>query len=109
MNSRQTRKGPGAAPTDGEVKTEGAGQTHSATLMSIDNLALVLIRQGNYEEAKELYRKWLEARQMLRGKKYLSRMMRWKNLVLVLNSQGAKEDAEKLHREKLNLRGNVLG
>lgn len=42
----------------------------------MENLALVLVSQGNYEEAEELHRETLNIRQKVRGKEHLERLTR---------------------------------
>lgn len=44
------------------------GKEHPLTLVSINNLALVLFEKGEYEEAEKLHQKGLNAREKVLGK-----------------------------------------
>ena len=85
------------------------GKGHPDRLTSMYNLALVLVRQGKYEEAERTYGQELALYKRVLGKKHPDMLTSMNNLVLVLSSQGSYEDAERIHRQALALKEKVLG
>ena len=85
------------------------GVEHPNTLTSMNNLALVLNRQGKYEEAEEIHRQTLALRETVLGKEHPNTLGSMNNLALVLNRQGKYEEAEEIHRQTLALKETVLG
>ena len=84
------------------------GKEHPSTLTSMNNLALVLSSQGNYEEAERIHRQALALRETVLGKEHPDTLGSINNLALVLNSQGNYEEAERIHRQALALKERVL-
>ena len=64
------------------------GKEHPDRLTSMNNLALVLVRQGKYEEAERTHRQELALYKRVLGKKHPDTLTRMNNLVLVMSSQG---------------------
>jgi pentatricopeptide repeat protein len=64
----------------------------------MNNLALVLARQGKYDEAEEMHRRMLELRGRVLGKEHPDTLTSMNNLALVLASQGKYNEAEEMHR-----------
>jgi Flp pilus assembly protein TadD len=60
----------------------------------MNNLALVLLGQGKYEEAEEMHRQTLELREKVLGREHPDTPGSMNNLALVLESQGKYEEAE---------------
>lgn len=58
------------------------------TLSSMDNMALALNYQGNYDEAERMHRQALEGREKVLGKKHLDTLSSMDNMALVLVYQG---------------------
>ncbi|MCJ1443150.1 MAG: hypothetical protein MMC23_003648 [Stictis urceolatum] len=91
-----------------DLRKEMLGPQHLGTLISMNNLALVLNRQGKYEEAEAMHRQTLDLKEVL-GPQHLGTLTSMNNLASVLNSQGKYEEAEAMHRQTLDLKKEVLG
>ena len=85
------------------------GKKHPDTLISINNLALVLQSQGKYEEAERIHRQALALSESVLGKEHPNTLISMNNLASVLQSQGKYEEAERIHRQALALKESVLG
>ena len=85
------------------------GKEHPSTLTSMNNLALVLSSQGNYEEAERIHRQALALRETVLGKEHPNTLGSMNNLASVLSRQGNYEEAEQIHRQALALKETVLG
>jgi tetratricopeptide (TPR) repeat protein len=85
------------------------GKEHPDTLMSMDNLALVLDSQGKYVEAEEMHRQVLKLRKKVLGKEHPDTLMSMNNLASVLDSHGKYVEAEEMNRQVLKLKKKVLG
>ena len=77
------------------------GPEHPSTLTSVNNLGLVLQRQGKYEEAEAMHRRDLEGSEKVLGPEHPSTLTSVNNLGSVLESQGKYEEAEAMHRRDL--------
>ena len=66
----------------------------------MNNLALVLRSQGNYEEAKQIHRQALSLRERVLGKEYPDTLGSMNNLALVLSNQGNYEEAGWIRRQR---------
>jgi len=71
------------------LKDTVLGKEHPSTLASMNNLALVLSRQGKYEEAEETHRQALRLMETVLGKEYPSTLATMNNLADVLSNQQA--------------------
>ncbi|KAL5867143.1 hypothetical protein ACKVWM_007998 [Pyricularia oryzae] len=80
------------------------GPENPSTLNSMNNLALVLYRQGKYEEAEQMHRKTLALYEKVLGPENPSTLNSMNNLASVLKNQGKYEEAEHLY-QRLNLLG----
>ncbi|KAI9860949.1 MAG: hypothetical protein M1813_005628 [Trichoglossum hirsutum] len=98
-------RGSGALSTRERV----LGPEHLSTLVSMDNIAVVLDNQGKYEAAEEMHRRTLELREKVLGPEHPDTLGSMNNLAMGLNSQGKYEAAEEMHRRTLELREKVLG
>jgi Flp pilus assembly protein TadD len=85
------------------------GREHPDTLTSMSNLALVLGRQGKYEEAEAMNRQTLALKETVLGREHPDTLTSMSNLALVLGRQGKYEEAEAMNRQTLALRETVLG
>ncbi|KAK3938097.1 kinesin light chain [Diplogelasinospora grovesii] len=92
-----------------KLRTQVLGAEHPSTLVSMNNLALVLNSQGKYEEAETLHRQALELSAKVFGAEHPSTLASINNLASVLNSQGKYEEAETMYRQALKLWTKVLG
>ena len=70
------------------------GMEHPSTLTSMNNLALVLNRQGKYEEAGQMHREVLRIMQKVLGMEHPHTLMSMNNLATVLGDQDKYEEAE---------------
>ncbi|KAL5313277.1 hypothetical protein ACEPPN_019010 [Leptodophora sp. 'Broadleaf-Isolate-01'] len=84
-------------------------ETHPDTLATMNNLALVLHRQGKYADAEAMNRQTLEIREEVLGETHPDTLMTMNNLARVLSSQGKYADAEAMNRQTLEIREEVLG
>ena len=88
---------------------EVLGKTHPDTLTTMNNLALVLNRQGKYVEAEAMNRQTLEITEEVLGKTHPDTLTTMNNLALVLNGQGKYVEAEAMNRQTLKISEEVLG
>jgi len=63
----------------------------------MDNLALVLRKQGKYEASEEMYQRALELREKVLGPEHPDVLISMNNLAGVLRHQGKYEAAEEMH------------
>ncbi|KAI1429343.1 hypothetical protein F5Y12DRAFT_482024 [Xylaria sp. FL1777] len=91
------------------MREEVLGKRHPDTLISMNNLALVLRTRLKFEEAEKLHRQQLEAYEAMKNKRPRPTLVAMNNLALVLRNQGKYEEAENLHRKELKLCTEVLG
>ena len=89
--------------------SEILGEENPSTLMSMNNLAVVLTGQGKYEQAEEMHRQALGLSETVLGKEHPATLTSMNNLATVLSNQGKYEQAEEMHRQALGLRETVLG
>ncbi|OCK72922.1 hypothetical protein K432DRAFT_411225 [Lepidopterella palustris CBS 459.81] len=75
----------------------------------MSNLALVLWRQGKYEEAESMNRQILARREKVLGAEHLDTLTSMSNLALVLWRQGKYEEAESINRQTLARGEKLLG
>jgi len=67
------------------------GKEHLSTLMSLNNLVIVLRRQGEYEQAEEMLRQALGLVETVLGKEHPSTLTSMINLTEVLRRQDKDE------------------
>jgi tetratricopeptide (TPR) repeat protein len=91
------------------IRQELLGQNHPHTLISMNNLGLVLEYQGKYEQAEEMHRQSLRLREAVLGEEHPDTLMSMNNVATVLEGQGKYEQAEEMHRQSLRLKEAVLG
>jgi tetratricopeptide (TPR) repeat protein len=77
------------------------GVDHLSTLDSMNNLALVLRRQGKYYKAKKMHRQALELREKVLSVDHPSTLISMNNLASVLQDQDKHNEAEKIHQHTL--------
>jgi Flp pilus assembly protein TadD len=87
-----------------QLREKVLGKEHPNTLHSMNNLTLVLDKQGKYDEAEKLHRQTLPLRENLLGKEHPDTLHSMNNLAGVLYAQGKYNEAEKMFRETLQLR-----
>ena len=78
-------------------------------LRSLDALAVVLWRQGKYEDAEDTSQRALEGREKALGKEHPDTLTSVSNLASVLQDQGKYEAAEEMNRRALECYEKVLG
>ena len=77
------------------------GDRHPRTLISINNLGMLLKAQGKLDEAGVLYREALEASRATLGDRHPSTLSSINNLGMLLQAQGELDEAGVLLREAL--------
>ncbi|KAK1656895.1 hypothetical protein BDP55DRAFT_596875 [Colletotrichum godetiae] len=92
-----------------ELSVKVLGPENPDTLISMDNLALVLRSQGKYDEAEQIHRQTLELSVKVLGPENPDTLISMDNLARVLRSQGKYDEAEQIHRQTLELSVKVLG
>ncbi|KIX10462.1 uncharacterized protein Z518_01545 [Rhinocladiella mackenziei CBS 650.93] len=95
--------------TEMETRVRVLGKEHPDTLMSVNNLALVLSHQGKYPEAEQMHREALQVTERVLGYERPSTLRSMNNLAGVLSHQGKYPEAEQMHREVLQVTERVLG
>jgi tetratricopeptide (TPR) repeat protein len=75
----------------------------------MNNLALLLDRQGKYEEAEAMHRQTLATREKGLGHEHPDTLTSMNNLALLLDRQGKYEEAVAMHKQTLTTREKVLG
>ncbi len=80
-----------------ELKEKVLSQEYLLILASMNNLVLVLNRQGKYEEAKLMHRQELKMWEKVLGQEHLLMLASINNLVLVLDSQSKYKEAKQIH------------
>ena len=71
---------------------------HPDTLISINNLALILSSRGKYEEAEEIHRQILALNKRVLGKEYSNTLKSVYCLACVLSRQGKYKEDEEIYR-----------
>jgi tetratricopeptide (TPR) repeat protein len=89
--------------------SEILGEENPSTLISMNNLAVVLRDQGKYEQAEEMRRQTLGLQETVLSKEHPETLTGMNNLAMVLRDQGKYEQAEKMWRQTLELQETVLG
>lgn len=85
------------------------GVDHPETLMSMDNLAWVLLEEGHPAESEKLQREALQMRRRVLGSRDKHTLASMVNLASALNAQGRFGDAETLQREALDVLRQTRG
>ena len=92
-----------------DVRRATLGARHPGTLVSINNLGLLLKDKGDLAAAEPLYREALEAQRETRGNRHPSTLIFISNLSLLLQDKGDLAAAEPLCREALVVARETLG
>ncbi|KAL9591408.1 MAG: hypothetical protein Q9179_007754, partial [Wetmoreana sp. 5 TL-2023] len=85
------------------------GKEHPDTLASMNNLAGVLGKQGNYKEAERMHRQTSTLMETVLGKEHPNTLVSMNNLAEVLGKQGNYKEAKRMHRQTSALMETVLG
>ncbi|XTI89188.1 Tetratricopeptide repeat-domain-containing protein [Cenococcum geophilum] len=75
----------------------------------MNNLAVVIVNQGKYEEAEQICRHTLELKEKVLGREHPDTLSSMSKLAVVFRNQGKYEEAEQVRRQALELKENVLG
>lgn len=78
-------------------------------MISMEDLANILRKQGNYKESEKLYQQTSELSKSLLGPKHPDTVTKSSNLAVTLLDHGDHERAEILTREALGLRTDIPG
>eukprot|EP00457_Paulinella_chromatophora_P000829 gb/GEZN01000829.1/.p1 GENE.gb/GEZN01000829.1/~~gb/GEZN01000829.1/.p1 ORF type:complete len:1062 (+),score=199.70 gb/GEZN01000829.1/:200-3385(+) len=90
-------------------KEASLGATHPDTLLSMNNLAMLLKTQGKFSEAEPLYRRALEGSETNLGVTHADTLLSMNNLAALLKAQGRLSEAEPLYRRALEGSEATLG
>jgi len=86
-----------------ELHKKYLGDKHPDVAISLNNLASILMDQGNYSEAESLLRELLAMQKELLGDNHPDVAFSLNNLAVVLGSQGKYDEAERLYLMTLNI------
>jgi serine/threonine protein kinase/Flp pilus assembly protein TadD len=92
-----------------ELGREELGNEHSATLSSMNDLAVVFRNQGRFSEAEDLHRQTLEIRRRTLGTEHPQTLDSLHNLATVYSDQGRYAEAEQLDQQTLSILRDTLG
>ena len=92
-----------------ESNREALGEGHRDTLQAMENLAVTLTEQNEYDEAEELYREIWNIRRRFLGENDPQTLESMHKLAVVLHQRSKPAEAETLHRQTLEIRRRVLG
>eukprot|EP00808_Paulinella_micropora_P011958 g42040.t1 len=87
---------------------EDAGAEHQSTLQSLNNLGVLLKKQGKLAEAEPLYRRNLEGSEKTLGAEHPFKLTSVSNLGLLLQDQGKLAEAEPLYCRDLQAKEKTL-
>ena len=85
------------------------GPSHVATLRTMTNLAITLNEMDNHQEAIELHRRALEAREKTLGPEHPETLQSVSHLAVALHGRGDLSEALALQRRALEARERHLG
>jgi tetratricopeptide (TPR) repeat protein len=91
------------------IREKVLGAEHPDTVLSLNNLALLLHTQGDNEGARPLYERALAIREKALGPEHPSTATSLNNLALSLHDQGELAAARPLYERALAIREKVLG
>ena len=83
-----------------EADKKSKGYEHVYTIISMNNLAEILSRQGKYEEAEEMMRHTLKLSQIVRGPDHPETVALMDNLRELLGRQGKTTEAEQMLQQR---------
>jgi len=92
-----------------EGREKALGAEHPDTLMSVNNLGILLSDKGDYAGAEALYRRALDGYEKALGAEHPDTLMSVNNLGLLLSDKGDYAGAEALYRRALDGREKALG
>ena len=84
------------------------GKDHSATLISMHILAMVLFDQGKYEAAEELQAQVMETSSRVLGLEHPNTLTSMANLASTYRNQGRWKEAEELEVQFMETSSRVL-
>ena len=84
-------------------------EDHPEVLITTENLAFRLSKQGKHAEVEELYRRALSLRERELGERHPDTMLALGHVALSLQRQGNCVEAEGMFRRLVELQGEVLG
>jgi tetratricopeptide (TPR) repeat protein len=85
------------------------GHNHQKTLNTRNSMALLLSKQGKYEEALQDFQDLYEIKKRVLGPEHPDTLAIWDNMATVLNSQGKYEEALQAYQEVYEIQKRVLG
>jgi tetratricopeptide (TPR) repeat protein len=91
------------------IREEVFGHEHPQTMVSLNNLAVLLQDQGNLAAARPLYERALDIREKVLGPEHPDTAISLDNLALLLQEQGDLAAARSLFERALSISEKVLG
>ncbi|MFL5587992.1 MAG: tetratricopeptide repeat protein [Ktedonobacteraceae bacterium] len=85
------------------------GRDHPNTQYLLNNLAVLYLNKGKYEEAESLFQRALVIREKGLGPEHPDTASTLNNLAVLYHDQGKDEEAESLHQRALIIREKVFG
>lgn len=85
------------------------GPKHPKTLNTSNNLAVVLLRNGELKEAEQRFRQTLELRGKILGAEHPDTLASINTMAIVLRRQDKLKEAEQMYRSTIELMKKVLG
>jgi serine/threonine protein kinase/Tfp pilus assembly protein PilF len=92
-----------------EIRRRVLGPKNPDTLISIDDLCLLLLRQGHYSEADKMLREALVVDRRVLGPEHETTLRALVIFAGTLDAEGHYAEAEKLQRETIEIRRRTLG
>jgi len=91
------------------LRREHLGDEHPDTLDSINQMGVLLWRQGKYDEAEPYVTQALETRRRVLGGEHPDTVTSIESMFLLLSSQGKRVKADKYYWEALEIRRRIFG
>ncbi|PXF61671.1 MAG: hypothetical protein C4B59_02085 [Candidatus Methanogaster sp.] len=92
-----------------EVRRRSLGEEHPDTVTSMNNLAMMLLAQGDLAEAREIQEQVLETSRQILGDEHPNTLTSMNNLALTLQAQGDLTGAQELQEDVLETSRQILG
>jgi serine/threonine protein kinase/tetratricopeptide (TPR) repeat protein len=91
------------------LRTVKLGADHPDTLASMNNLAVLYLRQGKYDTAEHLFQKVIDAQTAQFGADHPDTLRSKNNLTALYQLQGKYDQVERLYKEVLDAQTSRLG
>ncbi len=92
-----------------EIRLDQLGEGHAETLGTMDGLARVYWRQGQYGQAQSLFTTVVKGRRQTLGPEHADTLLSMNGLAVLYFSQGRYNEAESLYEEMLRINRALFG